>query len=173
MAGAQSRNGLFLIYDFGGGTFDAALVQAIDGDVTVLAHQGINMRGGRDLDRGIVDTIVMPWLRSNFDLPQGFLGDGRFTRLGKIAKRAAEQAKIALSTRETAVVSAADEDVRLDDLSGNPIHIDAPISRDDVERLGAEAVTRSIECCRKMLSEVGYRHEDIARVVLIGGPTKM
>lgn len=173
MAGAQSRSGLFLVYDFGGGTFDAALVHAMDGEVTVLAHEGVNMLGGRDLDRGVMETIALPWLRSNFDLPADFAIDPKYQRLVRIARRSAEIAKIALSTRDNAVLSASDDEVRVDDLSGNPIYIDVPIARHDIERLGADAVTRSIECCCKMLADVGYRHEDVGRVVLIGGPTKM
>lgn len=173
MAGAQNRSGLFLVYDFGGGTFDAALVHAVDGDVTVLAHEGVNMLGGRDLDRGIVETIALPWLRSNFDIPADFAINPKFQRLVRIARRSAEIAKIALSTRDSTVLSASDDEVRVNDLSGNPIYINVPIARHDIETLGAEAVTRSIECCRKMLADVGYRHEDIGRIVLIGGPTKM
>jgi len=173
MAGAQNRSGLFLVYDFGGGTFDTALVHAVDGEVTVLAHEGVNMLGGRDLDRGIVETLALPWLRSNFDLPADFAINPRYQRLVRIARRSAEIAKIGLSTRDSAVLSASDDEVRVDDLGGNPIYIDVPIARHDIETLGAEAVTRSIECCRKMLADVGYRHEDIGRIVLIGGPTKM
>jgi molecular chaperone DnaK len=173
MAGAQNRSGLLLIYDFGGGTFDAALVHAMDGQVTVLAHEGVNMLGGRDLDRGIVEQVALPWLRLNFSLPADFSAQPRYQRLIRIARRAAELAKMALSSRDKAALSASDDEVRLEDLNGDPIYIDLPLSRADLERLGTESVTRSIECCRKMLAEVGYRNEDVGRVVLIGGPTKM
>jgi molecular chaperone DnaK len=173
MAGAQSRSGLFLVYDFGGGTFDAALVHAIDGEVTVLAHEGVNMLGGRDLDRAIVEQIALPWLRKTFSLPADFSVQPRYQRLVRIAGRAAELAKMALSSRDKTVLSASDDEVRLEDLSGESIYIDLPISRAELEKLGTDPVTRSVDCCRKMLAEVGYRNEDISRVVLIGGPTKM
>jgi molecular chaperone DnaK len=55
-----SRDGLLLIYDLCGGTVDAALVRAISGNFTVEAHEGINMPGGTDFDRMIVETIVEP-----------------------------------------------------------------------------------------------------------------
>lgn len=173
MAVAQSRSGLFLVYDFGGGTFDAALIHASDGEVTVLAHEGVNALGGRDLDRGIMETVALPWLGSNFDLPADFAINPKFRRLVRIARRSAEIAKIALSTRESVVLSASDDEVRLDDLRGEPIYIDVPIERRAIEALADDAISRSIECCRKMLADVGFRHEDVGRVVLIGGPTKM
>lgn len=173
MAGARDRSGVFLVYDFGGGTFDAALVHSVDGDVTVLAHEGANMLGGRDLDRGITDALVLPWLRQTFNLPENLALDRKYTRLFRIARRSAEIAKITLSIREETSVSASDEEVRLDDLDGAPIYLDVPLTRKQLEERASEAVERSIACCRDMLAHEGFRHEDVARVVLIGGPTRM
>ncbi len=173
MAGARDRSGLFLVYDLGGGTFDAALVHAIEGEVTVVAHEGVNMLGGRDLDRRIVETIALPWLARNFALPSDFAVAEGYRRLLRTARRAAEVAKIDLSTKERVTISASDEEVRLEDLRGEPIYLDIPITRQDFEELAESLVTRSVECCRKMLADVGYRNEDVARVVLVGGPTKM
>lgn len=161
------------MYDLGGGTFDAALVHAQEGEVTVLGHEGVNMLGGRDLDLAIIDAVALPWLRRTFDLPDNWAIDPKYRRLFRVARRSAEIAKIALSTHDEAMVSAADEYVRLEDLRGEPIYLNVPLSRAKLEELASEAVDRSIACCRDMLAHVGFRHEDVARVVLIGGPTKM
>ena len=173
MAGARNRSGVFLVYDLGGGTFDAALVHAQEGDVTVLAHEGVNMLGGRDLDRAIIDAVILPWLRRTFDLPDNWMIDPKYRRLDRVARRSAEIAKIVLSSRDGTMVSASDEEVRLEDLRGQPIYLDVPMNRAKLEELASEAIDRSIACCRDMLARVGFRHEDVARVVLIGGPTKM
>ena len=173
MAGAQDRNGLFLVYDLGGGTFDSALLQAIDGEVTVLAHEGVNSLGGRDLDRRIMESNAFPWLKRTFELPANFAVDPAYIRLGRIARRAAEAAKIALSTKDGTTISASDDEVRLMDLRGEPIYLDVPLSRPELEQMAADMVARSVACCREMLAHVGYRHEDVSRIVLIGGPTKM
>ncbi|MHB0723531.1 Hsp70 family protein [Roseomonas mucosa] len=173
MAGARDRNGIFLVYDLGGGTFDAALVHAIDGDVTVLAHEGVNSLGGRDLDRRIMDSVAMPWLKRTFDLPPGFAVDPAYSRLVRMARRAAETAKIALSTGESTTINASDDEIRLADLQGEPIYLDVPFTRSEFEAMAEDLVARSIACCRQMLSDVGYRNEDVSRVVLIGGPTKI
>src|ERR1700744_1458976 len=99
MEGAK-RSGQFLVYDLGGGTFDAALAKAINGEVTIVAHQGINMLGGRDFDRMIVNEIVRPWLINKFDLPENFQRDAQYRRLIRVAQLAAENAKIALSSQD-------------------------------------------------------------------------
>lgn len=173
VAGARDRNGLFLVYDLGGGTFDAALVQAMEGEITVVAHEGVNMLGGRDLDRQIMDNIAFPWLKRTFDLPANFSSDPRYLRLVRMARRAAEVAKIALSTKEGTTISASDDEVRLQDLRGEPIYFDAPLTRENLDAFVGDMAAQSIKCCRDMLAKEGYRHEDVSRVVLIGGPTKM
>src|SRR5580698_9822240 len=99
MEGAK-RSGQFIIYDLGGGTFDVALAQAINGDVNIIAHEGINMLGGRDFDRMIVNEIVRPWLIETFDLPENFQRDKTYQRLIRMAQLASEKAKIDLSANE-------------------------------------------------------------------------
>ena len=65
----RSTDGIFLIYDLGGGTLDIAIAESIRGRVTLLAQGGIQMCGGRDFDRLLVDNLVRPWLHENFELP--------------------------------------------------------------------------------------------------------
>jgi molecular chaperone DnaK len=173
MAGSRNKNGQFLVYDLGGGTFDVALVQSVGGSVNVVAHEGINMLGGRDFDRMLVNEFVRPWLVENFSLPQDFQTDSRYRRLVGIARYAAERAKIALSSTETAVIFAGDEEVRVADVDGNDIYLSVDITRNDLDDLIADQLDESITICRKVLKDNGYNHEDIDRVVLIGGPSKM
>src|ERR1700744_1447292 len=99
MEGAK-RSGQFIIYDLGGGTFDVALAQATNGEVTIVAHQGINMLGGRDFDRMIVNEVGRPWLMTTFNLPDNFQRDKNYQKLIRIAQLAAEKAKIDLSSSE-------------------------------------------------------------------------
>ena len=72
IAHSKQKDGVFLVYDLGGGTFDLALVMSTAGVVNVIAHEGINMLGGRDFDRIIFDSIVRPWLTQTFNLPADF-----------------------------------------------------------------------------------------------------
>ena len=64
----RKGDGMFLVYDLGGGTLDIAIAESISGRVSLLAHGGIAMCGGRDFDRLLLDDIVKPWLLENFYL---------------------------------------------------------------------------------------------------------
>jgi molecular chaperone DnaK len=172
MEGAK-RSGRFLIYDLGGGTFDVALAQAINGEVTILAHQGINMLGGRDFDRMIVNEIVRPWLASTFDLPDNFQRDPNYRRLIRVAQLAAEKAKIDLSSKEEASIFASDEELHMSDLNDVEMYLDVPFTRSRLEELIRDPVMQTIDLIRTILSENNTTHEEIDRIVFIGGPSRI
>ena len=173
MASAKSRNGQFLVYDLGGGTFDAALVQSSGGVVNVVANEGINMLGGRDHDRALLNEIVVPWLESNFDFGADYQLDPNYSKMLRRIQLRLEEAKIELTTRDTTQLFISDDELRLGDASGSDIYVDVEITRDQLERLVAPEIDRSIELCARMIRDHGFQPEDIDRVVLIGGPSKM
>lgn len=173
MSCSKNKNGQFLVYDLGGGTFDLALVQSISGAINIIAHEGINMLGGRDFDRSIVNSFVRPWLMEHFELPNDFQKQEKYRRVIRIAHLAAEKAKIELSTRDSEVIFASDDEVRVQDESGNDIYLEVELTRKDLEQLISDEIQKTIELSRKILKDNGYSHEDIDRIVFIGGPTKM
>jgi molecular chaperone DnaK len=170
---AANKDGLFLVYDLGGGTFDVALVQSIKGAVTILAHQGINMLGGRDFDKSILNAVIRPWLMDRFDLPDDFQKDKAFQRLMRLAQLKGEHAKIELSTHDKVTIFVSEDEARTADRAGEEIYIEAELTRSMLDDLIRERVDDTIELCRKVLRDNGYTHDDIDRVVLIGGPSKM
>lgn len=172
-AGISDGSGQFLVYDLGGGTFDAAIVQSIAGNVTIVAHAGVNMLGGADFDRAIVNNLVRPWLLETFDLPENFQADARYFRLIRIASYRAELCKIALSSQQVDHVSADESQIGTKDEAGTDIYLDVEVTRAVLENLIAENVERSIAECRTLLSSNGYSPTDMDRVVLIGGPSRM
>ena len=169
----EKKSGQFLVYDLGGGTFDLALVQALNGEISILDHEGINMLGGRDFDKAIVNAIVRPWLLANFDLPADLQRHPRYHRVIRIAQLAAEKAKITISTKDSEIIHAPDDEVRVQDKSGADIYLDIDLTRRDLEGLVVEQIDETIELARKVLKKNGYSHDDIDHVVFIGGPTKM
>lgn len=173
MAQVKNKSGQFLVYDIGGGTFDLALVQSIAGSINIIAHEGINMLGGRDFDRSIVNQYVRPWLLKNFDLPEDFQKNPKYSRLIGIARLAAEKAKIELSTSESEVIFASDEEVRVKDEAGNDIYLEIELKRSDLEDIIREDIDKTVKLTRKILKDNGYSSEDIDRIVFVGGPTKM
>lgn len=172
MEGAK-RSGRFLIYDLGGGTFDVALAQAMDGEVKILAHQGINMLGGRDFDRMIVNEIVRPWLDSTFELPDNFQRDSSYRRLIRMAQLAAEKAKIDLSLKEETSILVSDEELRMTDQNDMEMYLDIPFTRAQFEDLIRSSIMRTIDLIRTILVENNTSNDEIDRIVFIGGPSRI
>ncbi|MGI6639078.1 MAG: Hsp70 family protein [Desulfobulbus sp.] len=168
---ARNTDGMFLIYDLGGGTLDIAIAESIGGRVNLLAHGGIAMCGGRDFDRVLVDNVVRPWLLENFDLPEDFSVNPSFKSLLRLAIWATERAKIELSAREDSVISLSETEARIRDLNGNEIYLDIPLQRDTYDKLIAERVGESIESARETLNKAGLSPHDLERIVFVGGPT--
>ncbi|NRB17504.1 MAG: Hsp70 family protein [Rhodobacteraceae bacterium] len=173
IAHSKNKDGVFLVYDLGGGTFDLALVLSTGGAVNVVAHEGINMLGGRDFDRIIFDNVVRPWLSENFNLPIDFQKDDKFSHLSTVCRHVVENAKIQLSASTSASIFASEDEIRATDLDGEEIYISIDLSRSDMVALIKDRIEDSIELCRKIISENGYTNEEISRIVPIGGPSKM
>jgi molecular chaperone DnaK len=167
----RQTDGMFLIYDLGGGTLDIAIAVSIGGRVDLLAHGGIAVCGGRDFDRVIVDNVVRPWLLENFDLPEDFAVNPSFKSLRGLAIWATERAKIELSAREDSVISLSETEARVRDLNGKEIYLDIPLQRDTYDKLIAERVDESIESARETLNKAHLSPHDLERIVFVGGPT--
>ena len=173
MSVMRSRNtdGMFLIYDLGGGTLDIAIAESMAGRVNLLAHGGKPICGGRDFDRVLFDNIVRPWLLENFDLPEDFSANSNFESLIRLAQWATERAKIELSSREDAVISLSETETRVRDINGNEIYLDIPLKRGTYDKLIAERVGESIESARETLNKACLSPHDLERIVFVGGPT--
>lgn len=167
----RKADGIFLIYDLGGGTLDVAIAESIGGRVTLLANGGIAMCGGRDFDRVLVDNIVSPWLRENFKLPDNFTVQPSFKTLRRLTFWATERAKIELSACENSVVSLSEAEARVKDLDGNDIYLDIPLQRSVYDKLISERIDETLRSVRDTLHKAGLSSQDLERVVFIGGPT--
>ena len=173
MSVMQSRktDGMFLIYDIGGGTTDIAIAESIGGRVNLLAHGGIQMCGGREFDRSLVDNVVRPWLLETFNLPEDFSVNPTFKSLKRLAAWVAERAKIELSSREEAVIRLDEMEAQTQDLNGDEIYLDIPLRRDDYTPLIVERVNETINAARETLSGAGLTPHDLECIVWVGGPT--
>lgn len=168
----RNRDGTFLVFDLGGGTLDIAIAQSMKGRVSLLAHGGVEMCGGRDIDRALMDEVVKPWLVETFDLGENFVADKRFKSLVRLATWAAERAKIELSRADDAVVALSETEIGVRDDAGEEIYIDIPIDRASLDRLIAPILDKAIESARATLDQAGISAHDVDRVVFVGGPTQ-
>lgn len=165
---SDADNRFWLVYDLGGGTFDASIVQLRDGEFTVVTHRGDNFLGGKLIDWAIVEKLLIPTLVRQHPL-NGF-GRGQRRWLGAIAKLklAAEEAKIALSRQQSAEIAI---DYLCDDDQGRRVEVELELERRDVERLAEPFYVRSIGICRLALEEAHLGDGGIEKVLLVGGPT--
>lgn len=173
---SHSVDGIFLIYDLGGGTFDVAIAQSTGGKVNLLAHGGIEVCGGMDFDRLIVENIILPQLYEKYDLPDDLDNNVDFERFPFMLAYSAEQAKKELSGSGESTISippiGEDRwDEYLQDLNGKIIFEEIPLQRDSFDKLIAEKINDTINCARKTMEECGINAHDIDRIVWVGGPT--
>jgi molecular chaperone DnaK len=160
----------WLVYDLGGGTFDAAIVDVRDGEFRIVQHRGDNVLGGKLVDWRIVEELLLPALARELRLPPDdgpHRGDARWRVAVAKLKRAAEVAKIQVSRAPTAAIYV---DVATPD--GERVDVEYELTRADVERFTEPLVVRSVNLCRAALAEARLRGDDIDRVVLVGGPTQ-
>lgn len=168
---ARDVDGTFVIYDLGGGTLDVTVAQSIQREISILATGGIQMCGGRDFDRTLVDNVVKPWLFREFDLPQNWSQHEHYKKLFRTAAWAAERAKVELSSKETTSIQVDEMDLDVQDQSGRDVHIDIPLTRDAVNKLIKQRVDASIDATREVLKDAGVTSHDVECLVFVGGPT--
>lgn len=167
----SKQEGIFLIYDLGGGTFDVSIAENINGKVNLLAHGGIEMCGGRDIDRMVFNQIVVPWLKENFSLPDDLLVNRKYKTFCRVAQWATERAKIELSATEGATIALSEGEARATDEEGKELYIDIDISRVQVDEIISDLVNETIAATRETLAKAGLSSNDLERIVFVGGPT--
>jgi molecular chaperone DnaK len=157
----------WLIFDFGGGTFDAAVMKAEDGTIAVVNHGGDNYLGGSDMDWSVVEQLIIPAIRDEFNLPDLRRGNKEWKTALAVVKRAVEVAKIQLSRSDTAYL----EDCRIRDADGKEIEIEYKLSRDTFVSVVEPLIMRAVGISGRVLKEKNLTSNAIEKMVLVGGPT--
>lgn len=167
------KNSQWLVYDLGGGTFDAALVRIIEGELTVMDHEGDNYLGGTDFDALLVEKLVVPELsrRGKFDdlLNQMKSQSGRHNQLWYTLLSKAEDAKVELSAKTFTEIDLGTITVEDDD--GNSIDSIITITRSDFEGIIKELVDGTIDMVKKILTRNSLQPSDLKFVLAVGGST--
>tara|TARA_Y100001968_G_C19442800_1_gene763505 strand:- start:338 stop:2827 length:2490 start_codon:yes stop_codon:yes gene_type:complete len=167
----NQSDGMFLVYDLGGGTLDVAIAENISGRVSLLAHGGMAMCGGRDFDKTLVKNIVQPWLLENFDLQDDFYHQQQYKPLMRLASWAVEKAKIQLSYNENSLISLSENELNIPDLSGENMYLEIELNRNTYNSLIESQVLDSIKAINDTLNKAGVSSDNLEKVVFIGGPT--
>ncbi|MBQ9246688.1 Hsp70 family protein [bacterium] len=163
----KNINENWLVYDLGGGTFDAALISSKDGNLKVLSHNGDNFLGGKDIDTKIVDEIIVPELCKKYELTTFNRANSKYSVEFAKLKYAAEQAKIQLSSLNEVNIEV---DINIDD---KEIYENILITRDDLHNILYELIKRTISLCEQTISDAGIKTESVNKIILVGGPTQL
>ncbi|MDL1913129.1 MAG: molecular chaperone DnaK [Bergeyella sp.] len=151
------------VYDLGGGTFDISILDLGDGVFEVLSTNGDTHLGGDDFDEVIID-----WLAGEFKKEEGVDLKADAIALQRL-KEAAEKAKIELS-------SSTQTEINLPYITATatgPKHLVKTLTRAKFEQLSSDLVKRSMEPCKKALSDAGLSVSEINEVILVGGSTRI
>ena len=161
---ADSLDGFLLVYDLGGGTFDASLIQSSEGRLKVIDHAGDNFLGGKDFDEALLD-LFLKTLTSDFGLRKLDSGVDR-KAFGKLLGEA-ENAKILLSGNSAAYVSVSDLGRTLEDFEAS-----FEVTRTQYEALIDPFVRKTLDICESLLHANHLSPSALSRVILVGGPTR-
>ena len=159
----KEENQKILVYDLGGGTFDVSILDIGDGVFEVLSTNGNTRLGGDDFDQRIIDYVAEQFKKENgIDLKQDKIAAQRL-------KEAAEKAKIELSGTTTANINLP---FITADATG-PKHLDVTLTQAKFNELTADLVEATIEPMRKALKDAGLTVDQINKVILVGGSTRI
>ncbi|MBE5749102.1 MAG: molecular chaperone DnaK [Clostridiales bacterium] len=159
----ENKNQKVLIYDLGGGTFDVSILEIGDGVFEVLSTNGNTRLGGDDFDDKIIEYLVAEFKKSNgIDLSKDKMAMQRL-------KEAAEKAKIELS-------STMKTNINLPFITADatgPKHLDVDLTRQKFDALTESLVKATLVPTQKALDDAGLSINDIHRVIMVGGSTRI
>ena len=152
-----------LVYDLGGGTFDVSVLELGDGVFEVLATNGNTKLGGDDFDEIMMNFIADSFAKENgVDLRKDKMALQRL-------KEAAEKAKKELSASQTTNINLPFITVNAD----GPLHLNMDITRAKFDQLTGSLVEKTIEPMRKAMADANVTTNDLAKVILVGGSTRI
>lgn len=159
----QDKTEQILVFDLGGGTFDVSILEIGDGVFEVKSTSGNNKLGGDDFDERIMDYLVDEFKKENsIDLSKDKMAMQRI-------KDAAEKAKKDLSGMTTTEISLP----FLSQGEDGPLHLNVSLTRAKFEELVDDLVESTLDPVRKALKDAGLTKNDIDKVLLVGGSTRM
>ncbi|SDK01057.1 molecular chaperone DnaK [Lentzea albidocapillata subsp. violacea] len=162
----ESTDACWMVFDFGGGTFDSAVVSTHEGELRVLDHAGDPHLGGKLIDWAIVERLLVPAVVAELGLRDLRRDNPVWQRNFAVLKAAAEDAKIELSrTGNTELL------IDLDVGGGDQRVFEHTLRRDDIDRVAEPFYLRAINLCREALTKAGLGPADVDKLLLVGGTT--
>lgn len=165
---AEDKNGIWMVFDFGGGTLDVALVHVTDGIMQVFDTEGDNYLGGKNLDEAIVSKILLPELMSRFVIDLS--NQETKTILTDALKVVAEKLKNSLSYKESESVCLEAGDWGEDE-DGEEIELYIEVTRRHIESAIKPILQKAVDVCKTLMVRNNIGYNKLSHLILIGGPT--
>lgn len=167
---SEQKDGIWMVFDFGGGTFDAALLRVEDGIMQVFDTAGDNYLGGKDLDAAIVENIIIPYLKENYAI-DGILADKEKNAVLRDAmKTYAEDVKNQLSFKESEDILSNLGDLGVDE-DGEEIELDLTVTQQQVFDAMRPVFQKAVDVCKTLLGRNNLKGSQLNKLILVGGPT--
>ncbi|MBR2031943.1 MAG: Hsp70 family protein [Alistipes sp.] len=167
---SDTKDGIWMVFDFGGGTFDAALLKVEDGIMQVFDTEGDNYLGGKNLDYAIVDNIIIPYLQENYDIEETLADPDKKEVLRDAMKTFAEDAKNQLSFKDKEDILSNLGDLGEDE-SGEEMELDLTITQDDLYDVMRPYFQKAVDICKELIRRNNLTSQQISKIILVGGPT--
>ena len=159
----KEANQKIMVFDLGGGTFDVSILEISDGVFEVLATNGDTRLGGDDFDQRIID-----WMADKFQRENG-VDLRRDKMVLQRLRDAAEKAKIELSGMTSTSINLP----FITATAEGPLHFEATLTRAEFDKITADLVERSMVPTKKALADAGLSVNQIDKVLLVGGSTRI
>ena len=166
---SKKKDGFWLVFDFGGGTFDAALLKVEDGIMKVTDTEGDNYLGGKNLDLAVVDEILIPHIQKSFSINKILEDDDTKAKYRDALKPYAEELKNELSFKHS--YDLYKEDRCGTDDNGEEIEIDLTVTQKELERVLSPVFQKAVDISEKLLKRNNLNGASLDSLILVGGPT--
>ncbi len=167
---STSKNGIWMVFDFGGGTFDAALMKVDDGIMQVFDTEGDNYLGGKNLDYAITDNIIIPYLQERYSIGSILSDAGKKVVLRDAMKTYAEDVKNQLSFKDHEDIISNLGDLGKDD-DGEEIELDLIVTQGQAFDVMRPCFQKAVDICKNLLKRNNLTGDKIDKLILVGGPT--
>ena len=168
---SDKKDGFWLVFDFGGGTFDAALLSVEEGIMKVIDTEGDNYLGGKNLDFAIVDKIILPYIQENFVIDSILADDSKKQILRNAMKFYAEETKIKLSFNDTHNILSDLGDIPGEDDEGEEFELDITVTQADITKALGPVFQKAIDVSKNLLNRNNLKGSSLDSLILVGGPT--
>ncbi|MGG7035390.1 MAG: Hsp70 family protein [Flavobacterium sp.] len=168
---AKNKDSFWCVFDFGGGTFDAALVKSEEGILSVKDTDGDNWLGGKNLDEAIVDQVIIPALQKNYAIDSILEDSIKKEILRNAVKPYAEEIKIEMSFKDSINYISPLGSLPFEDENGEEPEIEVDLTEQELEKVIGPIFQKAVDITKELLKRNNLKGSDLGALILVGGPT--